>query len=438
MEPQTIPFAIKDSATLHSKSPSHPQARLEFGPFAIEKARAGSAVVRGLADRSGYSVSVLGDAEVGRTLRLARTMGLRALSSTVEGTAQLNLQIAGSWMGEGGTAAFAGPQVIGTAKLRHLLFGLRGAGEPVEVASAEMQISADKVRIERLTAKAAGSTWRGSLEMPRGCGVPEKCGIRFDLVADEVSLNDVNLWAIGDVKGRPWYRVLGGAPSSLSVLARVHGSGRVRTERFVLRGLTATTVSADVRLDSGKVEVSSVEADLLGGKHRGAWKADFSLKSPACRGIGNLTGISLRNLSRLMKDDWIEGEAGGTYDIKGPCGADFWQSAEGTLQVHMTNGSLPHVNLAEGTENLKVHKFAAEGHLDAGKIEVADGRLESADGLYDVSGTATLQREIDFKLARIPLGAGNAVYSVTGTLTEPRVAPLSRTEQARLKPPASK
>lgn len=434
MGPQTIAFALEEPTALHRKSYSPGQARLEFGPFPVEKARPGSAVVRGTVDRSGYNLTVVGDADAGRTLRLARTFGLRALNTTAEGTAQLNLQIAGSWLAEGGTAAFAAPKITGNAKLKNIRFDLRGAGQLVEVASADMQISPDKVRIDRLSARAAGASWKGSLEMPRGCGTPENCDLRFQLNTAELSLNDVNAWASRSAKGRPWYRVLGNEQVPPSLLARIHGAGRVRVDRLVIRGVTASAVTADVRVDSGKVEISDAEAELLGGKHRGVWRADFSLKSAVCGGKGELTGISLGDLSRLMKDEWIDGEAGGSYEIKGPCGPDFWESGEGALHFNMSHGSLPHVNLAEGAETLKVHKFAAEAHLDAGKIEVTDGRLESADGVYEVSGTATLKREIDFKLARVPVGVGNAVYSVTGTLAEPRVAAVGRTEQARLKP----
>ena len=36
-----------------------------------------------------------------------------------------------------------------------------------------------------------------------------------------------------------------------------------------------------------------------------------------------------------------------TTTLKGPCPADFWTSAEGTLQFDMTDGILPHVSLAD-------------------------------------------------------------------------------------------
>ncbi len=435
--PVTIPIILTASTASISKDRLRTQsarhAQFELGPFALDRARAGGVAVRGLLDRSGYSFTILGDAEVGRTLRVARVFGLHTLNSAAEGSAQLNLQIAGSWMGLGGTAAFAGPQVTGSAKLRNVRFGLRGAGEPVEISSAEMQLSPDVVRVGKLSLKAAGTVWKGSLEMPRGCGSPEKCQVRFQLNTDEISLNEANEWANPSPKSRPWYR-LGTARPTPSLLAHVRASGRLTADRFVLRGVTASKVSANVSLDAGKLEATSVEADLLGGKHRGNWLADFGVKPAACSGSGSLTAISLGNISRLMKDEWVEGSAGASYEIQGPCAADFWQSSEGTLQVDVADGSLPHVLLRDSAKTLKIRKFTAEAQLHAGTIEVSEGELESPEGTYEVSGTATLNREIDFKMARVPAGSGVSSYTITGTLADPRVTHINSTEQARLKP----
>lgn len=431
--PVTIPIIVTGATAGVSRNRVRAHTQFELGPFALDRVRTGGAVVRGWVDRSGYGFTILGDAEVGRTLRLARVFGIRTLNSAADGTAQLNLQIAGSWMGQGGTAAFAGPQVTGSAKLRNVRFGLRGVGEPVEVSSAEMQLSPDIVHVAKLNLKAAGSAWKGSLEMPRGCGSPEKCPIHFQLATDEISLNEANEWANPSPKSRPWYR-LGTAQPAPSLLARVRASGRVTADRFVLRGVMASKVSANVSLETGKLEVTSVDADLLGGKHRGKWQVEFGVKPAVCRGSGSLTGVSLGNISRLMKDDWVEGIAGASYEIRGLCSADFWQTSEGKLQVNVTDGSLPHVLFRENAETLKISKFTAQAQLHAGTIEVSEGELDSPEGTYEVRGTATLKREIDFKMARVPAGSGVSSYTITGTLAEPRVAAIPGTEQARLKP----
>jgi hypothetical protein len=375
---------------------------------------------------------MLGDADVGRTLRMARMFGLHALRTTADGTAQLDLRIGGPWAAENGIAGFAAAQVTGSAKLRNVHFGLRGTGEPVEISSSEMQISRDEVRVVKLNAKAAGAVWKGSLEMPRGCGTPENCPVRFQLSAHEFSLDDASEWANPSPRNQPWYRVLGN-PQPASMLARVWAFGHLTADRFLIRRTSASRVSADINLKAGKLDISSVDADLLGGTHRGKWHADFSVKPPLCSGNGSLTGISLANASRLMEDDWVEGTAAASYDVRGSCAPDLWKSSlEGTLQVKVTDGSLPHMFSQESDEILKIRKFTARARLQDGTVEVSDGQLESPGGNYEVSGNLTFKWEINFRMTPVPAGSGGG-YTVTGTLAQPRVRAVNGTEQARLK-----
>lgn len=272
------------------------------------------------------------------------------------------------------------------------------------------------------------------MQMPRGCGSPETCPIRFQLNADEIALNRIHEWINRGVKNRPWYRVLDSTQASSSVLSRIRASGRVTAERFVLHGVTPSRASANVSLDSGKAEIASINADLLGGKHRGAWQADFRVKPAVCKGTGNVSGVPLANLSRLMKDNWIEGSADASYEIQGLCAPDFWQSAEGMLQLDMADGSFPHVLLGESAERLRVRRFTAEGRLHSGSVEVSNGILNSPDGKFEISGTADFKQNIDLRITRLSAGSLGTAYSVGGTLAEPRVKQVGETEQARLKP----
>src|SRR5207248_147070 len=147
----------------------------------------------------------------------------------------------------------------------------------------------------------------------------------------------------------------------------------------------------------GECQSRCRKAGCYVGGRRPAWRqasrelaGDFGVKPAACSGSGSLTAISLGNISRLMKDEWVEGSAGASYEIQGPCAADFWQSSEGTLQVDVADGSLPHVLLRDSAKTLKIRKFTAEAQLHAGTIEVSEGELDSPEGTYEVSGTATL------------------------------------------------
>ena len=197
----------------------------------------------------------------------------------------------------------------------------------------------------------------------------------------------------------------------------------------------STQVSAKVSLDSAKLQISELSAEFLGGKHRGQWQADFSVKPAVCKGSGSLTGVSLARLADAMKDGWIAGTANTSYEVKGSCPAEFWTSAEGTLQFDMNDGTLPHISLGEDTEPFRFTRFAGQARLQAGKIEMKDAKLDSPDGKFQLSGSASLKGELDLRLARTPNGAAAPGYTISGTVAEPRVSPLSGAEtQARLKP----
>jgi AsmA-like C-terminal region len=99
------------------------------------------------------------------------------------------------------------------------------------------------------------------------------------------------------------------------------------------------------------------------------------------------------------------------------------------------DGSLPHVLLTEDAEPLKVTRLVGKARLEAGKIEMNDTKLDSPDGKFQLTGTATLKGELDLKLAGTLNSAAVAGYTITGTLEAPRVNSSSSSEtQARLKP----
>jgi hypothetical protein len=451
--PETIPFGLtngdssRSPGTKHARDNGLPEMKspegthFEFGPFPagnpVVGGRAVAPAVRGWISRSGYSLYATGEAEIGKILRATRIFGIPTLQAAVDGVAQMDLQIAGVWAGPGNGSAsgFPGPRVTGVAKLRNVRVAVRGAGGEVEIASADVRLLPDEVRVERVSAKAAGSLWTGSLTMPRGCGTPGACEVHFDLHANQILLSEFSEWVTPHPKERPWYRVLeSGSLTGTPFLASVRGSGRVTAERLGVQGFDADHASADVNLENGKLDLTQLNADFLGGKHRGAWQADFSVKPSVCSGSGTLNGISLARLAEATKDPGLAGTADATYEVKGTCPAEFWSSAEGTLQFDVTETTLPHISLVEEGGPLKVTRFSGRARIDAGKIETKEAKLDSASGKFVVSGTASLKQDLDLKITTEPKSSPALAFTITGGLAEPRVIRSVRPEtQARLK-----
>ncbi len=458
---ERIPFVVSSGSNLASSSGSSNSGserggnrrvqfdvvpRVDVGPFNLGLGRPATATVHGQFSRSAYSLVVQGDAEVQRLLDVARTAGLPAPQLAASGEARINLGVGGSW------ADFAAPVVTGTAVLNSVHARLRGLNDPVEVSSANLAFTRDATEVRKLTLVAAGNTWRGSLTMPRKCATPHTCPIRFDFRADEIVTAALAAASPGPGK-QPWYRFLSSPtqpsplPSSSGqfsssqsgsgqagpYLASVHAVGKLSAGRVLIHNLVASRVSADVELKQGHLELNNLRGEVLGGRHTGNWTADFTATPPTFSGDGTLEKIALEQLAEAMHDGWITGTANVEYrgNTLGWGKTELLSGAAASLQVEARDGSLPHLVLAGEGSPLRLNRFAGRLRLGDGKFEIEEGKLQTPSGIYQLSGTASLDRVLDIKLAR----DGARGFNVTGTLTQPHVVMNTTAEtQAALKP----
>lgn len=418
------------------------ELHIEYGPFAVPLGRPVPAQARGWVGRSGYAVAVRGEGEVSHMLRMASLLGLQAVKASAEGAAQVDLQIAGSWVGgaSGGPSGFAVPKVTGTVQLHNVRASARGVNGPIEISAAELRLLPDEARVENLSARAAEAHWTGSLALPRGCGVPGACRVDFNLNADQIALSALYEWLGAHPRQRRWYQVLTPADpaSAPSFLQNLRASGKLSIGHLRIHNVVAEQASAALDLEQGKLKVSDLRADLLGGKHRGNWQADFTEASPVYTGAGTVTGISLERVASAMHDPWISGMGGGSYEFKAS-GADstaFWRSAEGELRFDLRDGVLSHISLVNDGGPLRIARWQGLAKLNNEEIDIEKGGFDSHGGAYEISGTASLGQKLDFKVvAGTPKAAGAIVFSITGTVAEPRVTVTPTPEtQARLKP----
>jgi hypothetical protein len=432
-----IPFAISSNSrganlgNSESGSASLPlktEAHVDVGPFNLALGKATAAAVRGQVSRSGYNFLVQGDAEVQRLLEVARTIGLPAPQSTANGDARVNLHVGGSWSG------FAAAVVTGTAQLHAVRARVRGLNKPVEIASADIDLTPYAVSVGKLTASAAGSTWRGSLIVPRQCNTPHACAIRFDLHADEFATDELS-GAVSVPPGKqPWYSFLSSAPvQARPYLASLHAVGKLTAGRVLIHNLAANHVSANAELEQGVLQLSNLRADVLGGRHVGKWQADFTVNPPVYRGDGTLEKVALGQIAEAMQDDWVTGTANVSYraGTLGWSKADMLDQADVSFQLEARDGSLPHLTLAGENSPLRVNRFVGQLLLRGGKFQIEQGKLQTPGSIYQMSGSATLGRVLDLKLAR----DGARSFNITGTLNQPRVVVSTTPEtQAALKP----
>jgi hypothetical protein len=255
-----------------------------------------------------------------------------------------------------------------------------------------------------------------------------------------MSLTDLSRWVNPGPKDQPWYRALSSREQATpGFLASVRASGTITAGHVLVREIALGHVFANVELAQGRLHLSELQGDVLGGKYRGEWSADFSSKPATYTSSGAFTGVSLIKVGDGMKDEWITGTASGSYKLtaSGGSSAEFWKSAEATVKYEMLNGSLPHISLLGEAGILKIEKLSGQARLHDGEFESTAAGLDSPAGAFTVNGTASLHGEIDLRLTRSAMAnaAGRPHgYTITGTLGEPQVLETSSPEtQAQLK-----
>lgn len=429
-----VPFAIA-AAQKTAAPPSHSRQAtislpespaLTVGPFPLKLGRPAPVTTQARISRLGYDISLNGETDVQRILQLARTIGLPASNPPAEGSARIDLHVSGQWAG------FARSTVTGSAQLHAVRAEIRGLEGPLEISSANLNLTEDAVKVDSLFATAAGSRWTGSLSMPRMCGTLPACPLDFSLHSDEIDANALGAAFTPKPAKKKWYGFLASdTQSGPSFLARIQATGKIAANRVVIGSVVAAHASAALKAANGKLALSDLRADVLGGKQRGEWRADFTTKLPAYSLEGVLQGITLSQLADVMHDGWISGTASGHYTVEmaGRERGELLQSTHGSIDFSMQDGVLPHISLASGP--MKVRRFAGRFTIADGEITMQDGTLQSPSATFLVSGKASMARELDFKLVQ----EGSPTINVTGTVTEPRVETGHRVEtRAALKP----
>jgi uncharacterized protein involved in outer membrane biogenesis len=398
---------------------------LQVGPVNAALGKATPAQAQIVISRNGYKGSIRGEATLKELLPAARILRLPLPEIAADGNAQFNLAISHQW----GTPQ---PAISGSAELRSVWAQVRGLNAPLEIHRADLLITPEVVRVTNLQASAGETNWRGSLQIPRPCAVPESCAFEFHLRAPQLTAAALNQLLNPATAKRPWYRLLG-LGSAHSFFSRASASGSVAVDKLSLGRAVGKEFSGNVELKQGKFSIRNIRGEIMDGRAEGTLSADFSARPPMYSGSGTFDGISLSEIDDLMGTKWADGTGAARYHFtaEGWGVRDMLQSAQLGATFSIKDGLFPHIVLAEDADPLQVESFAGELSLQKGRMAFKDARLDSGNGVYDVSGTATLAGVLNLKMT-----AENASgYNLSGTLAETHVSPFpTPPTQAALKP----
>ena len=404
--------------------------RVDVGPFKVSLGGTSPATVRGWLSRSGYGLALEGPARLQQVLSAARLIGIPSPRPVADGLVRLNLQSTDTW------SELKMPTVTGRAELRSVRAEVRGLNAPIEIDAAEILLGTDEVNVQNLSASMAGAKWNGSIAMPRHCLETPTCQIQFDLHADEFATDDLDRLLNPQYAKAPWYRFLTNSQNGNNFLLTLRATGQLSADRVLIHKLSATQVSVQVELDRGKLQLNDIRGAVLGGLHTGEWKADFTVVPPQYSGHGEFQRIALGDLATAMHDDWVAGRADATYNTtaSGSSAAELLSSATAIIKLEARDGSTPHIVLNGFSRPLQLRHLEGNLVLRHKELDFDQAKLESSDGVYEVSGTASLGRALNLRLLRHG-SDGNGGFNITGTLRAPVVSASRLPEtQVALKP----
>ena len=395
-----------------AKRPAPPETALRMGPLPLDLGAAAPAKAQAWFSRSRYNLSIQGDAQVRRLLELAQVAGVRAPQPAATGLASVDVTVAGGWTG------FAPPAVSGTAQLHAGSLALAGFSAPLQIASAYIVLSPDATSVYNLNAgfPAVHLSFTGWLRLPRSCN-GAKCPAQFQLASNQLSIEELNRLLNPRLRKRPWYDLIGASRPQPPFLRELAAQGTVSAGRVTIGALAASRVSGSVRLQRGIVSIGNLRADVLGGSHTGELRADFTGAQPVYSARGTLDKVSVAMLAALTRDGWGTGRAGGNYQVtaSGWDAAALRDSAAGDISFNWRDGSLTHLSL--NGVLLRIRQFQGKAALADGHLTFSASKIDTPGGIYVVSGTASLDRQLELTLVR----GKTQAYDVSGTLEKPRV-----------------
>lgn len=412
--------AKQDKSEAAGKETEPAVGHLRIGPTTVAVNASAPMNAGGWISTESYRFFLRGDTELTNLFRLESALGLPAARPAAEGSAKLDVSVSGPWQG------FTVATALGTAQLKNVRVETRGVNTPLEIASATVILAPELFSMQKLVVKTGSTHWSGSVAAPRHCA-PD-CTFQFDLAADELSAADLARWFTPQSVKRPWYRILSATDQQgPSPLLKLRAHGNLRVSRLELQQVAVTQVETQVAVDRGKISLTGIRGQLLHGTHLGNWTIDASEHPLQYRGAGTVQNISLEQIGGLMNNAWVTGTADGNFDLEsaGASFGDLIAHCDGKLQFVMRNGSFAHVEMPDAPRPLPVHRFAGDLRLQKGVWLLSGGSLESRDGVYQVSGTASPESELRFVFTR-----GDAQsWNLTGTLSKLRAEPAGRTSE---------
>jgi hypothetical protein len=408
-EEPTPPRKNKRSARLQPLSaPTPPGIALE--PIAIPFGDSESLTVGAQMTAAGFTLRLTGAAAVSRILTVGANLGVlgNALGAvTPKGHANLTTTTTGPWVSS--APGGSGLSTTGTVRLQGAEIRLGFLHAPVEVASADVQLTPQTISWEDAVVSFQGIAAHASVAFADECNQATPCPVTFTLQPREMTAAEMEAALAGQ---RPGF-----FGQMLSDLGNAQGvawpplHGTVEWSTLHLGKLALRNVVATVDVRGRAMTLDSLDAQSLGGTTHATGDLAMADGMPRWNLDMRLTGIKANEAAGLFREPW--GAGAGSAEAKlilsGWRASDLASSAAGSFQLTWQNGGLP----AAGP-------LAHFSHLTAGGtianeiLTLNSGRVIGPGGSTAISGTLAFDRHVNLRLK-----SPKATMNLSGTLAHP-------------------
>jgi uncharacterized protein involved in outer membrane biogenesis len=227
---------------------------------------------------------------------------------------------------------------------------------------------------------------------------------------------------------RPWYSIIGPGARRQPLLERITANGSLAIASFKAHGILAKNLTASLVLERGELSAKDLAASAFGGKLSGTLHDNFNAGPPTYEINGKLDGGSVAAISGPMRQDWGSGKLDASFQATA-AGTDFaslTKSAVGLLNYAWRDGTVA-LALDGGAGPLHIQDFRGIATLREGRLSFTASKIATPGGIYMVSGTASLDRQLGLTLAH----GKTPAFEITGTLEKPKVTPSSPVAQTQ-------
>ena len=389
--------------------------------FALPLGGASPVQVDGLLDPEGFSLHLKGDGTLERLQQFSRVFGIGAPRFSLSGPAAVDLFISSKW------DTLNAPEVGGTALLKDAHAEVPGLAAPVEISTALVELSGERLTLQNAAASVDKIPLVGSASFPRACSSDSPCDVAFDLSSDEFNPARWNELLNPRAQKRPWYFFGGSHGGTLppNLQATGHLSARrltldfsspsVKSGQPAAAPLSGSAFETSISYADGVLELRNSRADIFGGIVAGDWTVDFTDSKPACESTGIATRVQVDRLTPLMKSSLGSGAVDLHYKLKmsGWDAASLAASATGEGRFTWTSGALR--ISPDARSPLRVLFGEGKLTLDAQGWSISDSHWKTPTGVYQLRGSISRDSALDLEFIERKGGTSR----VSGTLAKP-------------------